>query len=80
MKEIRYTKAALKSMSRLPLDARRIIAAKLARYAETGAGDVTKLVGDGGARLRTGDYRAVFDETDTVVEVIAVGHRREIYR
>lgn len=39
--------------------------------------------GSGGAlRIRVGDYRIVYDVNDTelVVLVINVGHRREIYR
>lgn len=53
---------------------------KLARYAETGAGDVKVLVGRSGARrLRIGDYRAVFAETDGEIVVTRVGHRRDVY-
>ena len=43
---------------------------------------VTKLVGgDGEWRVRTGDYRIVYEIHDNVVLVlvIAVGHRRDIY-
>ncbi len=42
-----------------------------------------KLVGgDGEWRVRTGDYRIVYETHDDVllVLVVAVGHRREIYR
>lgn len=53
---------------------------KVAHYAATGAGDVTALQGQDGARLRVGDYRVIFVETDEAIEVRAVGHRREIYR
>lgn len=43
----------------------------------------TKLVGgEGEWRVRTGDYRVVYERRDEtlVVLVLAVGHRREIYR
>jgi len=43
----------------------------------------TKLVGgDGEWRVRTGDYRIVYEIRDHVllVLVLAVGHRRELYR
>jgi mRNA interferase RelE/StbE len=53
---------------------------KLAQHAATGGGDVAALAGRAGARLRVGDYRVIFIETETVVEVVAVGHRRDIYR
>ena len=42
-----------------------------------------KLVrGDGEWRVRTGDYRVVYEIRDQVllVLVLAVGHRREVYR
>jgi mRNA interferase RelE/StbE len=40
-----------------------------------------KLRGRAGYRIRIGDYRVIYDVFDDVltVEVIAVGHRREIY-
>jgi hypothetical protein len=52
---------------------------QLNRFAETGAGDVKKLTGRPGARLRVGDYRVVFIATPDTVDVRAVGHRRDIY-
>jgi mRNA-degrading endonuclease RelE of RelBE toxin-antitoxin system len=33
-----------------------------------------------GARLRAGDYRAIFSENEIEITVLAVGHRKEIYR
>jgi len=43
----------------------------------------TRLVGGGGAwRVRTGDYRIIYEITDRTLRVwgIAIGHRREVYR
>lgn len=43
----------------------------------------TRLVGGGGEwRVRTGDYRIVYEIQDArlLVLVLSVGHRREIYR
>ena len=80
MKAVLYTLTARRSLRKLPADARETLEAKLTRYAETGTGDVRKMQGVDGARLRSGDYRAVFVETDTAVEVRAVGHRRDVYR
>jgi mRNA interferase RelE/StbE len=51
----------------------------LRRYAETGEGDVKKLVNVEGYRLRIGDYRAIFTETEKEIEVRAVRHRKEAY-
>ncbi|MFD2933085.1 type II toxin-antitoxin system RelE family toxin [Spirosoma flavum] len=40
-----------------------------------------KLKGRSGYRVRKGDYRIIYDIQDDVliVEVVAVGHRRQIY-
>ena len=80
MKVVLYTLAARRQLRSLPTQVGQQIEAKLQRYAEAGAGDVQKLKGGEGARLRSGDYRAIFTETDGAVEVRAVGHRRDIYR
>lgn len=65
---------------RLSADVRRRIDAKLTTFAETGQGDVKRLKGRTGARLRVGDWRVIFyvNEGNTLV-VVAVGHRRDIY-
>jgi mRNA interferase RelE/StbE len=79
MKTVRYTADALNDLRKLRNDAKAIMA-KIARYAETGAGDVKGLVGRGGARrIRIGDFRAVFEETATGIIVTKIGHRRDIY-
>lgn len=43
----------------------------------------TQLIGGGGEwRVRTGDYRIVYDINDDrlIVLVLSVGHRREVYQ
>jgi mRNA interferase RelE/StbE len=52
---------------------------KLQTYASTGSGDVKRLKGQAGCRLRVGDYRVIFFEDAKTITVAAVGHRREIY-
>ena len=44
--------------------------------------NVRKLRGQDGYRLRVGDYRVLFtiDDTNGVISVFAVAHRREAYR
>lgn len=77
--QIAYTSAATRQWLGLSADVRRRIEAKLTVFAETGHGDVKRLKGRGGARLRVGDWRVIFYvEGDTII-VAAVGHRREIY-
>lgn len=79
MKTVAFTKAAWRSWRKLPQAMQERIEAALDRYAEAGEGDVKKLVNAGGARLRVGDYRAIFIETADDVVVLAVGHRKDIY-
>ena len=55
-----YTRAARKTLSKLPVDIRRRILAKLEALAEDPLGahlDVKKLAGTDGFRLRAGDWR-----------------------
>ena len=43
------------------------------------ANTVKRLQGRPGFRLRVGDYRVIFTEDGTVLDVLAIGHRREVY-
>lgn len=77
--KIAFTAAATRQWLNLSADVRRRLDAKLTAFAQTGHGDVKRLKGRAGARLRVGDWRIVFYvEGDTVI-VAAVGHRRQIY-
>jgi mRNA interferase RelE/StbE len=77
--QIAFTAAATRQWLNLSADVRRRLDAKLTAFAQTGQGDVKRLKGRAGARLRVGDWRIVFYlDRDTVI-VAAVGHRREIY-
>jgi mRNA interferase RelE/StbE len=48
-------------------------------FAISGKGDVKRLKGRHGSRLRVGDWRVIFYEENGSIIVVAVGHRREIY-
>ena len=54
----------------------------LHRYAETGEGSVKPLSGEseGLLRLRSGNHRVLFDETEDTITVHRVSDRREAYR
>ena len=79
MKEIAFTPAATRQWLNLSTDIRRRIDAKLTVYATNGSGDVKRLKGRAGCRLRIGDWRVIFIEDTTSITIIAVGNRREIY-
>jgi mRNA interferase RelE/StbE len=79
MKEIAFTPAATRQWLNLSADIRRRIDAKLMVYARKGSGDVKRLKGRAGCRLRIGGWRVVFIEDTTSITIVAVGNRREIY-
>jgi len=78
-KRLLFTVAAAKQRARLDAAVRARIDGKLEALAETGQGDVRRLKGRDGARLRVGDWRVIFTETPDAILVVAVGHRRDIY-
>jgi mRNA interferase RelE/StbE len=80
MKTITFRKRAARALRRLPARVQTRIVDALNSYAETGKGKVTKLVNKEAARIRVDDYRAIFDETEEEIEVLALGHRKDIYR
>jgi mRNA interferase RelE/StbE len=77
--EIVFTAAATRQWLGLSADVRRRLDAKLTAFARTGQGDVKRLKGRAGARLRVGDWRIIFYVEGNTIVVAAVGHRREIY-
>ena len=76
--------AAVRQLRKLDSSARRRVQGAIELLAEQPRpGGATKLVGGEGAlRVRTGDYRIVYEVHDDVllVLVVAVGHRRDIYQ
>lgn len=73
MKTIVFTPAAAKQFDALPLVAQDAVERALVRLA---VGDVKKLQGRDGFRLRVGEYRVLFDETATTVLALAIGSRQ----
>ena len=76
---VAFTPAATRQWVQLPPGVRTRINAKLESFAATGHGDVKRLKGRAGARLRIGDYPVIFYEEHETMIVTAVGHRREVY-
>ena len=75
MKTIILTLSAAKDLDSLPPDARQQVEAGLHRYAMTGQGDVKRLQGRDGFRLRIGNYRVIFDEDTMTILAIYIGRR-----
>lgn len=82
--EITYAQSALKSLRKLD----RIVARRILRAIDHLADDPRPpgckqlKGGEGEMRIRIGDYRVIYDviEAEVVILVLAVGHRREVYR
>jgi mRNA interferase RelE/StbE len=73
-----YAKAASRDLLRYRSDAKRLISA-IDRYAQSGIGDVKALSGLTGFRLRVGDYRILFEKTDSGFIITRIGPRGSIY-
>jgi mRNA interferase RelE/StbE len=79
MKPILFTPAASRQWTKLTTQIRRRIDVRLTEFAASGKGDVKRLKGRQGSRLRVDDWRVIFYEEAGSIVVVAVGHRREIY-
>jgi mRNA interferase RelE/StbE len=76
-------KSVQKELDRLPDDiAERILIRLASLETNPRPADVKKLKGRDAWRIRIGDYRVIYEIHDRILQilVIAVGHRREIYR
>lgn len=79
MRDVAFTAAATRQRLKLPPQTHKRIGTKLDAFAATGLGNIKKLKGQDGARLRVGDYRIIFYQESGSIVVVAVGHRRDIY-
>lgn len=82
MKTIRFdTPGVAKAFRKLPAEVRQKLMARIEAFAkDEHAGLMKKMQGREGIRLRTGDHRAIVEETaDEEVRILAVGHRRDVY-
>lgn len=75
MKTIVFTSAAAKQFDDLAAGPRKQVGDALDRYALSGAGDVKKLTGRAGYRMRIGRYRVLFDEDQRTILAVYVGKR-----
>jgi mRNA interferase RelE/StbE len=79
MKPIVFTPASTRQWVKLSVQVRQRIDTRLTEFATSGKGDIKRLKGRQGSRLRVGDWRVIFYEENSSIIVVAVGHRREIY-
>lgn len=83
MKQIAFSKVALRTLVRLPVNTSGLIRSKIALYADDPASlanNVKALKGEPGIyRLRVGDWRVVFSETGDTVTIIRIAPRGDAY-
>ena len=83
MRAVTYSKAAVRTLRRLPTNLSQTIRAKITLLAEQPdalANNVTALRGEPGVfRLRVGDWRVIFTEDLQVVAVIRIAPRGSAY-
>ena len=83
MKDIAYSRAAVKTLARMPHTLARRIRQKIRTYAEnpaSQANNVSRLRGPGQLlRLRVGDWRIVTQDADRL-EILHVATRGEAYK
>jgi mRNA-degrading endonuclease RelE of RelBE toxin-antitoxin system len=80
VKTIVLSPSAAKAFDKLTLSARSQCSDALEVYAMQGVGDTKTMVGTPTVRLRSGDFRIIFDEEATRIVVLALGRRKDIYR
>ena len=80
MKLIVFAPSSVKALDRISDPFRTSLIEAIARYAVHGSGDTKAMIGTPTVRMRVGDYRIIFDEMPDKIHVLAVGHRRDIYR
>lgn len=82
--DVRYTATAAKQIRKLDksAQARILRTVEILREAPRPPASKQLVSGDGERRIRTGDYRIVYEvyDEELVVLVIRGGHRREVYR
>lgn len=81
-KAVAYTKRALRALRRMPANTARLIRDKIALYAQDPAAlanNVIRLTGRDELRLRVGDWRVLFLETETEITVLDIGPRGSIF-
>lgn len=82
MRDIVYSKDAIRALNRMPANEARRIRSKVLQYAADPASlanNVKKLHDSRYYCLRIGDWRVIFREDGTVVDVVRVATRGEAY-
>lgn len=80
MKTITYTKQALKALRGMQKSRSVLIRAKISDFAAGKPVDAKPMKGSTDIRIRVGSYRVIIDDTGTVLIVLKIGSRGDIYK
>ena len=78
MFQISYSKKAVKFLKRQDVPSQKRLIAAISRLPLEG--DIKKLQGIDGYRLRVGNFRVLFNVNGIIIDIIDIGHRGQIYK
>lgn len=78
MFQISYSKKAVKFLKRQDVPSQKRLIAAISRLPLEG--DIKKLQGIDGYRLRVGDFRVLFNVNGIIIDIIDIGNRGQIYK
>jgi mRNA interferase RelE/StbE len=82
MKQISYSKAAIRAFRRMPANTATLIRSKIKAYATdptSQINNVRSFKGREGSRLQVGDWRVIMDDQGNVLAVLDIGPRGGVY-
>ena len=78
MFQISYSKKAIKFLKRQDIPSQKRLIATISRLPLEG--DIKKLQGTDGYRLRVGNFRVLFNVNGIIIDIIDIGNRGQIYK
>lgn len=78
MFQISYSKKAIKFLKRQDIPSQKRLIAAISRLPLEG--DIKKLQGIDGYRLRVGNFRVLFNVNGIIIDIIDIGNRGQIYK
>lgn len=78
MFQISYSKKAIKFLKHQDIPSQKRLIAAISRLPLKG--DIKKLQGTDGYRLRVGNFRVLFNVNGIIIDIIDIGNRGQIYK
>lgn len=78
MFQITYSKKAIKFLKKQDITVQKRLIHAICKLPLEG--DIKKLQGTNGFRLRVGNFRVLFDVNGTIIDIIEIGNRGQIYK